>query len=220
MFGGDEPVGQVALRAEAPVSRTVAPSLVASIQRRPGGRYVFRDMVATAGVRVVDEGTLTVIVRPGVRIPTGGVAEGLSFTPRSTASLDPWLASDVVVGADWLFVGSVQGQVPLYRGWDNRRQGAYGRADLQIARRVGGKGIVRTGLSGAGRLEDDLGQDDFFEVAWTAGATLLAHQRVSLGANTRVPVWMGPNRPYVFGVGVNATFVVGKPIARKDEDEG
>lgn len=220
MFGGDEPVGQIALRTEAPVSRRVAPSLVASVQRRPDGRIVFRDMVATAGLRVVDEATLTVIVRPGLRIPTGGVAEGLSFTPRSTASLDPWLSSDVVVGADWLFVGSVQGQVPLYRGWDNRRQGAYGRADVQIARRVGGKGIVRTGVSAVGRLEDDLGQGAFHELAWTAGATVEAHQRVSLGASTRVPVWMGPNRPYVFGVGLNATFIVGKPIAREEDDAG
>ena len=115
------------------------------------------------------------------------------------------------MGADWLFVASAQVQTPLYAGWDDRRQGAYGRVDLQVARRVGDRGVARAGVSSIGRLRDDRGQGAFHEVAAVAGISFDVHKRVSLGGNVRVPVLMGPTRSYLAGAGLNATWIVGKP---------
>lgn len=217
LIGGEMNLGaQLALRVEAPVSKVVAPAIVGSIQRRPDGKIVFRDVVASTGIRVVDNGKQTLILRPGLRLPTGGIAEGLVFSPLSTASVDPWLAVDLVVGADWLFVSTLQGQAPLYAGWDERRQGAYGRLDFQVARRVGGAGIVRAGVSSIGRVKDDRGQGQFYEIAAVAGTTWEAHQRVSIGGSLRVPVLMGPTRSYDVGVGLNVNWVVGKPLKKPE----
>lgn len=211
----------LALRAEVPVSQTVAPAMLAAFHRRRDGKVVFRDIIANAGVRVLQDDTLTVVVRPGLRLPTGGLAEGLSFTPLSTASIDPWLSVDAIAGSTWMLIGGLQGQAPLYRGWDDRRQGAYGRADLRGARRIGA-GVIWAGGSLVGRLEDDLGTGSFTEGAAIGGAVWAVHQRWSISGQARVPIYMSPQRQYDAALGVGVTWVVGKPIKKNAEaaDDG
>ncbi|MFK7926781.1 MAG: hypothetical protein AB8H79_01220 [Myxococcota bacterium] len=199
------------------MSKTVAPTLLAALHRRGDGRVVFRDVIASAGWRVMQDDTFTVTVRPGLRLPTGGLAEGLAFTPLSTASVDPWMSADVVMGSTWMLITGVQGQAPLYKGWDDQRQGAYGRADVRGGKRIG-TGVVWVGGSLVGRMKDDRGAGSFTEASATGGALWAVHKRWSINGQLRVPVWTSPHRPYDVAVGVGATWVVGKPMPAKKEE--
>lgn len=189
-----------------------------SVQRRPDGAIVFRDVVTSVGIRLVEKDTLTFVLRPGLRLPTGGLADGLAFTPLSTASVDPWLSAELVGGSTWIGATSLQVQAPLYAGWDARRQGVYGRFDVRGGRRIGA-GVVWLGPSMIARTKDDLGQDAFHEIAATAGATWAVHPRASITGQVRVPVEMGPRRAYEVAAGVGFTWVVGKARVREEEED-
>lgn len=160
------------------------------LQRHTDGSLDPRDATLAALWLPVSSPRLTVRLRPGLSIPTGGIGSGLYFTPLSTASVDPWLSADGVYGEAWLASASLIGRIPLYDGWDRRRQGPFLRGDLRGARRLG-FGVAFLGLSAVRQAPSDpVGSvPDFSELAATAGGVANLSERWSATVQLRLPLW-------------------------------
>ncbi len=141
----------------------------------------------------------------------GSLADGLGFSPLSTASFDPCMTIDVVGGAAWLGVTSGIIRVPIYPGWDGVRQGPYMRLDARLARRAG-DWIPWLGLGTMGRFaSSSTAIDYYFEVAGIGGVNWQAHKRWSLSLQTRVPMWtLSSGGAYNAALSVGVTGVFGK----------
>ncbi|MBX2797379.1 MAG: hypothetical protein KTR31_06925 [Myxococcales bacterium] len=180
---------QALVGVEVPWSHRASAVAWVGVQRHSDGSFDPRDATVAAMWIPVSEPNLMVRVQPGLSIPTGGIGGGLAFTPLSTASVDPWMAADVVAGSTWLAsLGGIV-RVPVYQGWDRIRQGPFLRVDLRGARRVGVT-VPFLGLSGVRQMPSapEGAAPDFGEVATTAGAVVNLAERWSLTAQLRVPL--------------------------------
>lgn len=197
---------------EVPVSHRVAGVVWAGAQRHPGGEIDPRDATVAAMWLPVLRDDLVVRVQPGVSIPTGGLGSQLYFTPLSTASVDPWLSADMVVGAAWLAGVSTVVRVPVYDGWDRIRQGPFLRADVRGSRRLGdvvpfvGASLVRQAPSSPVGAAPD-----FAEVAGTLGTVANLSERWSLTGQLRVPAWVSDGAVRQLSGGVSVRAVIGSP---------
>ncbi len=178
--------------------------------RNSNGTLTARDGQLGAAWFAVSGAAFTVKVRPGISLPLGGVAAGLEFTMLSSGSVDPVLGVDLLVGGAWMVATSIEGRVTLYPGFDEIRQGPYGRLDVKVARRLG-EAVLFAGISGVGQRRYDNGVGAFAEISPVAGAVLAVSERWSLTAQARVPVWTDTTpHPYFAAGGVGVTRVVGK----------
>lgn len=213
-------MGMLGFRVMAPWSRTTGLALNLGLQLPANGKVGPRDGELSVVHHLVSTPSLSLQIRPGINLPLGGVGRALSFTPLSTGSFDPTLGVDLVVGGQWMFVASVGGRVPVYAGFDDVRQGAFGQVSLRAAVRAG-PAVPWLGVSGAGNLRDDFGGGAFREIAATGGVQVAVHQRWGLSAHARVPLVGGPDgRAYAAAVGLRVNVVVGKTKEAEDDHHG
>lgn len=180
-------------------------------QRHPDGGIDPRDAVVGVNWVPVARPDLVVRLQPGLNVPTGGLGTGFYFTPLSTASFDPYVMGDLVVGSTWLGSLSVVARTPLYDGWDRLRQGPFVRTDLRAARRVG-PAVPWLGLS-AVRLfpSDPVGAaPDLTELAATGGAVVNASKRWSITAQLRLPLAVSAGAVRQLAGGASVRWVVGR----------
>ena len=203
---------QALVGVEVPVSHRVAGVVWAGAQRHPDGQLDARDATVAVMWLPVLRDDVVVRVQPGLSIPTGGLGSQLYFTPLSTASVDPWVSADLVVGAAWLGSASVVARVPVYDGWDRIRQGPFLRADLRGARRLGvavpfvGASVVRQAPSAPAGAAPD-----FAEVAGTLGSVVNLSERWSMTGQLRVPAWVSAGGVRQVSGGVSVRAVIGSP---------
>lgn len=201
---------------------TFAPRLAAvtwlGLQRRSDGAIDPRDAIVGVSWIAVSEPTLVVRVQPGLNLPTGGLGSQLYFTPLSTASVDPTLTADVVYGATWLVGVSAVSRISLYDGWDRRRQGAFVRADLRLARRLGVL-VPWVGTSAVDQLPSDPegSVPRFGELAATVGTVVNLADRWSLTGQLRVPLWRSSEAELQVSGGLSVRWVVGPREHGPDE---
>lgn len=181
-------------RVEAPITPGAALSLATGVFADSGGQLALRDTLLAAGFTPIREPTAVLRVRPGVWLPTGSAVTGLEATVLTTGSLDPALSADLTVGGAWIGLFGMSGRLPVYAGADHVRQGAFGRLDARLARRVGG-GAVAVGASVAGQVDRGAPLDGFTELAALATAVVPLDTRTALEAGLRVPVWTGLRDP-------------------------
>lgn len=195
---------------EVPLGSRVAVVGWGGVQRHADGSLDPRDATVAALWLPISSPRLMVRLQPGLSIPTGGIGSGLYFTPLSTASVDPWLSADVVYGEGWLGSASLIGRVPLYDGWDRRRQGPFVRGDLRGARRLG-FGVAFLGASAVRQAPSDpVGAvPDFAELAATAGAVANLAERWSATAQLRLPLWASAEATRQLSGGLSVRAVLG-----------
>lgn len=205
---------QLGLRAEVPFSHRLGASVLGGIQRELDGSIVPRDTIVAATWVPVSTDELSVRLQPGISLPTGGLNRDLLFTPMSTSSFDPWIGADVYYGRAWLVGVSGVARVPVYRGWDLRRQGPFVRGELRGARRMGGW-VPSAGLSVARQApavpDDALNTPDFADLAAVAGALVNISERASVAGMVRAPLWASEGSPRVFAGGATLRWVIGNP---------
>ena len=171
------------------------------------GKVSARDLQLSAGYFAVSKPTLQVRVAPGVSVPLGSASSGLDFTLLTTGSFDPTLSVNLAAGESWLVLGGASLRVPVHPGFDRVRQGAYGRSDLRVAKRVGG-GALTLGLSAAGQQTRGLSSPGFAELSAVAGASVPLSKTWAGDAGLRVPLWTNPTpRPYLLALQLGATHV-------------
>lgn len=178
-------------------------NLMVGVQRHHGGQIDPRDALLTWRATVFSTDTLTWRVEPGVTIPTGGLGSGLLFTPLSSSSVDPYLSTDLIVGGQLLGVFTARARVPMYDGWDLRRQGPFLRGDARGAYRIGDV-IPGAGISALRVLPSDpVGSvADHAELAAMASVVWALHKRWSLAGQTRIPMWVAGDAPLVYSGGL------------------
>lgn len=200
---------QFGARVEVPWSRTAGAWIQFGGYRWADGHVDALDGLLSVRYRLVQRPDLMVSISPGVSLPFGSLADGLGFSPLSTASFDPCLGVDVVGGAAWLGVASGMIRVPVYPGWDGLRQGPFMRLDARLARRAG-DWIPWLGLGTTGRFASSpSATDKYFELAAIGGVAWQAHERWSLTLQTRVPVWsaaVGGTYNAALSMGVTGVF--------------
>jgi hypothetical protein len=218
MNGGVESQGMAGL--ELAFGHELGILAFAGVHRHADGSFDPRDAVAALTWTPVSRDTLLVRFLPGVNIPTGGVGNGIYTTPLSTASFDPFLTGDVVVGGTWLAGLTGVARVPLYAGWDQIRQGAFLRADLRGARRFGDV-VPWLGLSGVRQLPSDPegAVPSATELAATAGGVANLSARWSLTAQLRVSLFVTDDLPRQTSGGLTVRAVVGHPSDAHDHDD-
>lgn len=172
--------------AEVPLSHRVGVTAIGGVQRHADGTLDPRDGSVGVTWVPISRPEAVLKVATGLNIPTGGIGSGLFITPLSTASFDPLVMADAVVGATWLGSATVVARVPLYDGWDQIRQGAFLRLDTRGARRIGDV-VPWLGLSGVRQLASDPrgAAPDFAEIAGTGGAVANLSPRWSLTGQVR-----------------------------------
>jgi hypothetical protein len=194
---------QLAAGLRLPLTPRVGLSLMTA------GRYAnepqARDSLLTVPVRVLNKPGLVWTVSPGASLPTGTLGAAGDFTPLSTGSVDPWLASAVVAGSGWLFTGMGQVRPTLYAGRDDVTQGHYWRGDVGVARRLNDH-VVRVGVSSAGVT------DDFTELAIAAGGVINLNEQWGLAPWVRVPL---TDEAYNVAGGLSFTWV--RPAPEEEE---
>jgi hypothetical protein len=170
-----------------------------------------RDAAIEALWLPIVQDTFTVRLTAGLNLPVGSAAAGTYFTPLSTGSFDPIVSAEVVGGATWVGTAAVRARVPVYDGFDRRRQGPYVRGDLRGGRRVGAS-VLWVGGSSAWQMPSvPVGAaPDFSEVAATGGVVVAPWERWSVGANVRVPVWTSAPA-YRVATGLVVRAVLGSP---------
>ncbi len=186
------------------------------VQRRSDGSFDSRDATVHAVYRAVAEATAVVTVRAGLSIPTGGAGSAFTFTPLSTASVDPRLSVDAALGATWLVLPSISTRVPIYRGWDGRLQGPFFRADLRGARRFGAV-VPWVGLSVTEQMEGShpMLTPAMRELAATGGATIAVGRKWGVNAQVRAPLALGGAATKVWSAAVSVRYV----LRREPKDE-
>jgi len=198
---------QVALGVRVPLSARVAMHL--TVAGRWAGEPQARDSLLTVPLRLLDSPAVVWTLSPGASLPTGTVGVDGDFTPLSTGSVDPWLASSVVAGSAWLVTGMGQLRPSLYAGRDGVVQGTYWRGDLGVARRLGDH-VVRIGVSSAGVTQD------FSELALSAGAVISTGEQLALAPWLRLPL---TDEGYTVAGGLSLTWVAHREEDMEDEDE-
>ncbi len=208
---------QLGARVDVELSHRLAAVAMGGVQRPSSGAVDLRDSVLGLAWLPVSRADLTVRLTPGVNLPTGGVGQGLLFTPLSTSSFDPWLAADAVFGGAWVGAVSAVARVPLYAGWDLRTQGPFARLDLRAARRLPGW-VPGVGVSAARQAPSVPrgASPDFSDLAALADAVVNLGPRWSASARLRVPVWTSGTRAPAGGLAVRA--VLGRPPAAHRHD--
>lgn len=213
--------GQLGLGVEVPLGKRIGIGVLGGIQRdADDGALNPRDTIVSVTWIPVNQKDLVVRLRPGLSLPTGGIGQDLFFTPLSTSSVDPWLSGDIVYGTTWLLAANAVARVPLYDGWDLRRQGPFLRTDLRGARRLG-KWVPSAGLSIARQAPSVPrgAAPDFADVAATAGVLGHLGDRWSVGVQLRAPLWVSEGAPRVIAGGASLRCVVGKAASSDDDDE-
>jgi len=212
---------QALLGAEVPLTRRVGVTGWGGLQRHADGSFDPRDAVVAAAWTPVSTPEAVLRIHPGLNIPTGGIGQGLNFTPLSTASFDPFLMVDGVLGRTWLGSTTLIARLPLYKGWDLVRQGPFFRADLRGARRIGDV-VPWLGLSGVRQLASDPrgASPDFAEIAATAGAVANLSPRWSLTGQARVSLAVTEGTVRQVSGGLAARFVVGKAAHDHEHEPG
>lgn len=213
LWGGAAPGGlesMLLLGVEVPVSHHVAPVAWFGVQRRADGAFEARDGILAVQIQPVSRPDFGLRIQPGISIPTGGIGGGLTITPLSTGSVDPWLAADAVVGTDWMLGGSMVTRVPIYRGNDGVRQGPFIRGDLRFARRL----AYAVPMIGVSAVRQAPGQDmragpSFTELAGTLASVFHVGPKWSLTVQGRIPLWLSQGAPRVLSAAVGARWVVG-----------
>ncbi len=197
---------------EVPLSHRVSVVGWGGLQRQADGALDVRDATLAALWLPISRPDLMLRLQPGLSIPTGGIGTGLYFTPLSTASVDPWLSADLVYGSRWMIGGSAIARVPLYDGWDRRRQGPFLRSDLRGARRVG-PGVVFLGASAVRQAPSaPVGAaPSFSELASTAGGVVNLSERWSATAQRRLTLWATEGTQRQLSGGLSARSVIGSP---------
>lgn len=210
---------QALLGAEVPLARRFGVTGWGGLQRHADGTIDPRDAVLTATWTPISTPEAVLRVQPGLNIPTGGIGAGLNFTPLSTASFDPFVMVDGVLGSTWLASTTLVGRFPLYEGWDLIRQGPFFRADLRGARRLGDV-VPWLGLSGVRQLASDPrgAAPDFAEIAGTVGAVVNISPRWSLTGQARASIAVTEGTERQVSGGLAARVVVGK-VAHEPGDE-
>lgn len=160
------------------------------VQHVTGGSLQLWDGILQASYRAVDTPTAVVEVRPGVTVPLAPVGDGAPFIPGATGSVDPWLAASGFVGKDWLFLWRAQGRLPLYEGADARTQGAWVRADVGGARRLGPTVVAATvsGVRGFAGQPLVVSTAPYSELAARLQVEWSVSAQSALRAETRLPL--------------------------------
>jgi hypothetical protein len=202
---------------EVPFTHDLGVLAFGGVHRHADGSLDPRDAVAALSWVPVSRDTLVVRLLPGVNIPTGGVGSGIYATPLSTASFDPWLTGDVVVGGTWLAALTAVARVPLYAGWDQIRQGTFLRTDLRGAHRFGDV-VPWLGVSGVRQFPSDPAGavPDASELAGTAGGVANLSARWSITAQMRVSLLTTEDLPRQTSGGLTVRAVVGSPSHKHD----
>lgn len=208
----DAVVGAVAVRVETPLSQAVGLTGTLGLFGSTDGRFSPRDAQFTLPIRLVSEPTVSWTVQPGVSLPLGSVSSGIEYTVLTTSSVDPTLGTTLAVGSTWMGLLDLAVRVPVHKGFDRIRQGAYASADARVARRVAG-GAVLAGVAVASQRSNGLTSPGFHEVAAVAGVNLPLGDAWGSRVVARVPIAYDTQR-YVFALQVGATRVVGKPRSR------
>jgi hypothetical protein len=210
MPGGLETHGYAGV--EVPWSHRAGAAAYSGVARHSDGSIDMRDSSVGVDWVPVSESTFTWRIQPGLSIPTGGLGTGFSFTSLSTSSFDPRLRTDVVAGGTWLVSLKLLAHVPVYQGWDLRRQGALFRADLKGLRRIGDF-VPWLGLSSVRRLPSDPvgAAPDLTDLAASIGTVYTPHARWAIVAQCRYPVWVADGTTSPLAVIVGVRHVVGSP---------
>ncbi|TNE87147.1 MAG: hypothetical protein EP330_19455 [Deltaproteobacteria bacterium] len=211
---------QLFLGGEVTVRPRVAPFAYGGVHRHASGEVDLRDSNVGLVWTPVWTPNAMLRFRPGLSLPTGGLTSSFLFTPLSTASIDPWLAADWMVGGTWIVGGSLVTRVPLYDGWDLRRQGAFTRADGRLSRRLG-LAVPWLGLSVVHQAKSRPAgaSPDFAELAASAGSVFALHERWSVTAQLRLPLVVTAGTARQLTGGVALRWVVGNRDRDEDEEE-
>jgi len=233
-MGVSEPHGgmlMLASRVEAPLTRRVGAALTLPTQIS-GNAFGLRDGLLSVPVRWLDRPNVNLRSHVGLNLPFGSTGKSAPFRMISTGSVDPWLSVDALYGAGWLGLVSAQVRVPMVEGTDGVRQGAYGRFDGRVARRLGW-GTVWVGASYVDVAESaskepcgpsdtcwtPVGYGAFREVAAVTGGTIPLTPIVSVTAHVRVPTWVQTDgHSYTFSGGMSGNVVLGRPKGFSQEE--
>lgn len=192
--------GIVGLGLTAPLTTRLSAALSTGAVLQAGG-LLLQDPTLSAPLLLVDTSPWVARISPGLTLPLGNAVPTLGGSPAATSSVDPWLEAEVVGGSLWMLVARAETRAPLYAGSDGVRQGAFGRADLQLARRLGGRAVAWAGLSPAGQRDNDLGAGGSGELSAVAGGQWNLSQHTALSAHVRLPL-TATEYPVAIGLGL------------------
>ena len=168
--------------------------------RSSAGELRLRDTRLGARALAVRRDYLMIAVEPGVTFPTGSIGANAGPLPTTTGSVDPDLLVDAVVGSQVLGMWGAQARVPIVKGRDDLRQGAYLRSDLRLGVRLGHI-VPWLGASGLVQMPSTRGNDGLRELAAVGGAWWTVSDVVGLGLQARVPVVTDASQTYPVAVG-------------------
>ena len=194
-------------RLDLALRSRVAGSFTLAAQRWYDGSYAVRDGFLLATIDVVNKPTRVLRVKPGVTLPIGGVSAGLSVTPLTTGSFDPWLQVDALVGGTWIGGATLTVRAPVFEGSDAVRQGVRSRLDLKGARRLG-PGVGWFGATGVVQGGGQVRPDSTLELNLAGGWVHELNPSWVLGIDARLPVYFSPNMGsghYVAALGLTVT---------------
>jgi hypothetical protein len=194
-------------RGDVPITDDVHAVLMVGGQRWAAGSLDARDGTVLIAFLPYTSATAVVRVSAGSSLPLGSIARGLAFAPLSTASFDPVVVAETVVGGIWLGTASAQARVPVYRGWDDIKQRPFVGGDLRLARRIP-NAVLSAGVSAAAGL------GTFEEVAAVAGSSVQLSRVTGLDFGLRVPLVVtdeGGQRPYAAALTIGVSTVLGNP---------
>jgi len=183
-------------------------TLNGGVLRTLAGPVRVRDLQLGARFLPVRTDTLVVAVEPGASLPMGSVGADAGPLPTTTGSIDPTLTADVVAGGTVLGLFGIQSRFPVSDGRDGLRQGAFARADVRGAYRVG-RVVPWAGVSGLRQAPDDDGRGALWEVASVAGAAFELSASTGLTVHVRVPVWTDASQRYLVAPGLAVRQVLG-----------
>jgi hypothetical protein len=175
-------------RLDLAVRDKVSGSFSIGGQRWYDGSFAIRDGFLLAAVDVINEPDRVLRVKPGLTLPIGAVSSGLSVTPLTTGSFDPWLQVDALIGGTWLGGGTLTVRAPVSKGSDGVRQGVRGRVDLKGARRTA-KGVGWAGATSVVQGGGELTADTSLELSLAGGWVHELNDNWVLGVDGRVPVF-------------------------------
>ncbi len=182
------PVGVGMARLDLAIRPRVAGAFVAAGQRWHDGTWAVRDGYLLATIHVIDEPDRVLRVRPGLTLPIGAVSSGLSVSPLTTGSFDPWFQAEALIGGTWLGGGTLTLRAPVSRGSDGVRQGGRARLDLKGARRAA-RGVGWAGLTTVAQGGGELSADTSLEVSVAGGWVHEVSDRWIVAGDLRVPLW-------------------------------